>query len=199
MGLPKISENGAVSLGTYVTNTSAYLQTNTNHPLRFATKQRQTPSFTLATNGFVGIGKPGPELFRCPFSNVLGGQKFHSGVRNPASAIAPHYGLGVQSSRFQLFAPTASGQTSCFGTGSSGDFTEKRPGFTGDGKSGASVTVSPVFGWDLSWIKKTGGSQCRFRVEYQRGCHRNQLPGAWDSNSYYNNGPQSHHRRVRRD
>ncbi len=179
-GFAQISENGAVSIGTYVSNTSAYLQTNTNHPLRFATNNANA-QLTLATNGFVGIGNLTPS-FPLSFTNTVG-DKISLWSTNPASAVAPHYGLGVQSSRFQLFAPTASDNI-VFGTGSSGDFTENVR-FTGDGKVGIG-TVSPVLG-GLVVDKKIGAVNAVFGSNTSGVAIETNYPGV-AFNSYYNNG-----------
>ncbi len=67
------------------------------------------------------------------FPNVVG-DKISLWNTNPATPNAPHYGLGVQGARFQLFAPAASDNI-VFGIGSSANFTENVR-FTGDGKVG---------------------------------------------------------------
>ncbi|WP_143092781.1 hypothetical protein [Arsenicibacter rosenii] len=179
-GFAQISENGAVSLGTYVSNTSAYIQTNSNHPLRFATNNANA-QMTLATNGFVGIGNLTP-AYPLSFSNSVG-DKISLWSTNPALATAPHYGLGIQGARFQLFAPTATDNI-VFGIGNSGDFTENVR-FTGDGKVGIG-SVSPGLG-GLVVDKKVGAVNAVFGANTSGIAIETNWPGI-GFNSYFNNG-----------
>jgi hypothetical protein len=58
-GLNHSSLNNLVSIGTFVENTNAWIQTKTDHPLRFTTNAGTT-QLILATNGNFGIGDINP-------------------------------------------------------------------------------------------------------------------------------------------
>jgi Chaperone of endosialidase len=59
IGFSHESPNGLVKIGTWVTNSEAYIQTHSNHPLMFTTNNGNT-QMTLATNGNFGIGNSIP-------------------------------------------------------------------------------------------------------------------------------------------
>jgi hypothetical protein len=58
-GLNHRSLDNSIGIGTYVDNTTAWVQTHTNHPLRFTTNAGST-QLILATNGNFGIGNITP-------------------------------------------------------------------------------------------------------------------------------------------
>lgn len=58
-GLDHRSLDNTIGIGTYVDNTYAYVQTHTNHPLRFTTNGGST-QLILATNGSFGVGNITP-------------------------------------------------------------------------------------------------------------------------------------------
>ncbi|MFN0111094.1 MAG: tail fiber domain-containing protein [Blastocatellia bacterium] len=57
-GISQIS--GSVEVGTYVNEFAGWIQTFSNHPLRFATNNNSIPQMTLATSGNLGIGTQTP-------------------------------------------------------------------------------------------------------------------------------------------
>jgi hypothetical protein len=59
IGISHESSNGDVKFGTWVNNSSAYLQTHTNHAINFATNNDAT-AMTLSTSGNLGIGQFSP-------------------------------------------------------------------------------------------------------------------------------------------
>jgi hypothetical protein len=98
------------------------------------------------------------------FPNVVG-DKISLWNTNPASLTAPHYGLGVQGFRLQLFTPTTSDNI-VFGVGSSANFTENVR-FTGDGKVGIGTDnpASPL-------TVKTTGTGKRSGLDHTNGSVR---------------------------
>ncbi|HEY1056543.1 MAG TPA: hypothetical protein VGE24_15460, partial [Emticicia sp.] len=69
-GLDHRSSNGSVGVGTWVSNSVAYLQTHTNHPLFFSIND-SGPKMVIALNGNIGIG----------------------GLTNPTAALAVSRGI----------------------------------------------------------------------------------------------------------
>src|SRR5437870_2103973 len=59
-GITQISADGSVKIGFWTSNSSAYLQTVSNHPLFFSTNNGQ-PQMVLSTAGTVGIGNITPD------------------------------------------------------------------------------------------------------------------------------------------
>lgn len=59
-GITQENAAGTISMGLFTGNLTAVVQTNTNHPLRFATNNSAS-SMTLATNGNFGIGTSSPD------------------------------------------------------------------------------------------------------------------------------------------
>ena len=55
IGFTQTSADGLTQIGTYVGGTGAFLQTNTDHPLRFATNNGSV-QMSLYTNGSLGVG-----------------------------------------------------------------------------------------------------------------------------------------------
>ena len=60
IGFAHVSPDGQTALGTYVSNTSAYIQTHTNTDLRFATNNQSYQMIIQKTTGNVGIGSVVP-------------------------------------------------------------------------------------------------------------------------------------------
>lgn len=60
IGLDHRGVDGSIGIGTYVGATEAYIQTHTNHPLAFSTKDQGVQAI-LKTNGFFGIGTDNPQ------------------------------------------------------------------------------------------------------------------------------------------
>ncbi|MEO6720336.1 MAG: hypothetical protein ABIN67_08215, partial [Ferruginibacter sp.] len=58
-GITQESIDGSVKIGFYTDNSSAYIQTHTNHPLIFST-YNSSPQMTLLQNGKFGIGESNP-------------------------------------------------------------------------------------------------------------------------------------------
>jgi C1q domain len=59
IGLDHRSANGLIGVGTYANGNGGFLQTHTNHPLRFATNNGGI-QMTLSTTGRIGIGVLAP-------------------------------------------------------------------------------------------------------------------------------------------
>ncbi len=55
IGIEQIDGSGTVRVGTYTNSGSAYIQTHSNHPLRFATNN-SNQQFVINTDGKVGVG-----------------------------------------------------------------------------------------------------------------------------------------------
>lgn len=59
-GISQENSSGTISIGFFTGNLTAAVQTNSNHPVRFATNNG-TSAMTLATNGNFGIGTSVPD------------------------------------------------------------------------------------------------------------------------------------------
>lgn len=116
------------------------------------------------------------------FPNVVG-DKISLWNTNPASLTAPHYGLGVQGFRFQLFAPTTSDNI-VFGIGNSANFTENVR-FTGDGNVGIGTTSPTLAG--LVVDRRIGATNALFGSNTSGVAIETNFPGV-GLNTYYGNG-----------
>ncbi len=91
-GITQESPDGSVKVGFYTSNLGAYLQTNTNHPLNFATNNG-FPQMTLTQNGNFGIGVSAPAFLvdvagRIRLQNQADGNSAGIWFNNPANTSA---------------------------------------------------------------------------------------------------------------
>ncbi len=86
IGIDHRSSNSTIGLGTYGSSTVGFIQTHTNHPLRFATYNGVT-QMILLTNGNFGIGTTTPTYKLHIIGNAYFSSDFNSTGATSAGTI----------------------------------------------------------------------------------------------------------------
>ena len=95
IGLDHVNPDGNVRLGTFVNNVSAYVQTHSNHPLKFVTNNGDA-QMVLPTSGNVGIGTEAPLLAGLVVNKKIGDTNVMFGSTTSGVAIESNWpGIGL--------------------------------------------------------------------------------------------------------
>lgn len=133
IGLDHRSANGLIGIGTFANSSAGYIQTHTNHPLRFTTNNGET-QMSLQTNGRLGIGNIIPNeildvggRMRIRYNGATSGLWLSNSTNSLSSADGAFFGLetdnkvGVFIANAWRFGVNSSGEistTSMVGSGS---------------------------------------------------------------------------------
>ena len=197
-GFAQISNNGQVAVGTYVDNSSAYIQTHTNHDLHFATNNGAADLTLQKLTGNFGIGTVNPQATLHVAGTLLlddgnqGNGKVLTSDANgnatwqtPSSAITLPY-VGSDTSAGTTFnisnfhATTGSVAITGYGTGygtgvkglssgGSGIFGSSTVGYGVEASSGSGVAGYFSSGSGLAIKTGTGGTEINGNLKIASG------------------------------
>ena len=96
-GITQQTPDGSTKVGFYTTGVAGYVQTHTNHPLRFTTNNG-SPQMSLTTSGSLGIGNTSPDDAGLVVDKKVGATNAMFGRNTTGVAIETNFpGIGLNS------------------------------------------------------------------------------------------------------